>query len=110
MGLKKKSTGGNMENKVYFIGLKCTTSELAEKVSLINAVPDEYELAYMGFGIMYVLLNMMVIPILILLKKIFSIIVYIIFVWALRVLFIIVMITIYDLPKALLVNLSPHMQ
>ena len=38
-----------MENKVYFIGLKCTTSELAEKVSLINAVPDEYELAYMGF-------------------------------------------------------------
>lgn len=38
-----------MENKVYFIGLKCTVAELAEKVSLINAVPDEYELAYMGF-------------------------------------------------------------
>ena len=38
-----------MENKVYFIGLKCTTTELAEKVSLINAVPGEDELAYMGF-------------------------------------------------------------
>lgn len=38
-----------MENKVYFIGLKCSAAELAEKVSLINAVPGEDELAYMGF-------------------------------------------------------------
>ena len=38
-----------MENKVYFIGLKCTAAELADKVSLINAVPGEDELAYMGF-------------------------------------------------------------
>ena len=36
-------------NKVYFIGLKCSASELAEKVSLINAVPGEDEIAYMGF-------------------------------------------------------------
>lgn len=38
-----------MENKVYFIVLKCTAAELADKVSLINAVPGVDELAYMGF-------------------------------------------------------------
>ena len=38
-----------MENKVYFIGLKCSAAELAEKVSLIDIVPGEDELAYMGF-------------------------------------------------------------
>ena len=36
-------------NKVYFIGLKCSVSELAEKVSLINSAPGEDEIAYMGF-------------------------------------------------------------
>lgn len=38
-----------MENKVYFIGLKCTTAELADKVSFININPCEDELVYMGF-------------------------------------------------------------
>ena len=38
-----------MENKVYFIGLKCTTAKLADKVSLMNTIPGEDELAYMGF-------------------------------------------------------------
>ena len=38
-----------MENKVYFIGLKCSVAELTEKVSLIDVVPGEDELAYMGF-------------------------------------------------------------
>lgn len=38
-----------MENKVYFIGLKCTAAELADKVSLMNTIPGEDELAYMGF-------------------------------------------------------------
>ena len=38
-----------MENKVYFIGLKCSIAELAEKVSLIDVVPGEDELVYMGF-------------------------------------------------------------
>lgn len=32
-----------MENRVYFIGLKCSAAELAEKVSLINVIPGEEE-------------------------------------------------------------------
>lgn len=39
-----------MGNKVYFIGLKCSVAELAEKVGLImNIESDEKEIAYMGF-------------------------------------------------------------
>lgn len=38
-----------MENRVYFIGLKCSATELAEKVSLVNIIPGEEKIAYKGF-------------------------------------------------------------